>query len=51
MDYLSREGSPISEELWEQIDAAVVSSAKKILTGRRFINIYGPLGAGVQSFM
>ena len=49
MDFLSREGSPISEELWEQIDNAVVASAKKILTGRRFISIYGPLGAGVQS--
>jgi len=49
MDYLFREGSPISEELWEQIDDAVVSTAKKVLTGRRFISIYGPLGAGVQS--
>ena len=49
MDYLSREGSPISAELWEKIDDAVVSTAKKILTGRRFISIYGPLGAGIQS--
>ncbi|HHY90525.1 MAG TPA: bacteriocin family protein [Clostridiales bacterium] len=49
MDYLSREGSPIPAELWEKIDDAVVSAAKKVLTGRRFINIYGPLGAGVQS--
>jgi len=49
MDYLYREGSPISAELWEKIDDAVVSTAKKILTGRRFISIYGPVGAGVQS--
>lgn len=49
MDYLSREGSPISAELWEQIDKTVVATARKILTGRRFISIYGPLGAGVQS--
>lgn len=49
MDYLSREGSPISEELWEKIDNAVVSAAKKILTGRRFISVYGPLGAAIQS--
>jgi len=49
MDYLYRDGSPIPAELWEKIDDAVVSSAKKILTGRRFISIYGPLGGGVQS--
>ncbi len=49
MDYLSREGSPISAELWAKIDDAVTSAAKKILTGRRFISIYGPLGAGIQS--
>lgn len=49
MDYLSREGSPIPESLWEKIDDAVTKAASKILTGRRFINIYGPLGAGVQS--
>jgi len=49
MDFLSREGSPISAELWQKIDETVVSAAKKILTGRRFITIYGPLGAGVQS--
>lgn len=49
MDYLSREGAPISAELWNKIDDAVVSMAKRILTGRKFLNIYGPLGAGVQS--
>jgi len=49
MDYLYREGSPISAELWEKIDEAVVSAAKKVLTGRKFISIYGPLGGGIQS--
>lgn len=49
MDYLSREGSPIPAELWEKIDETVISTAKKVLIGRRFISIYGPLGAGVQS--
>jgi len=49
MDYLSRDGSPISADLWEKIDEAVVTAASKVLVGRRFINIYGPLGAGVQS--
>ena len=49
MDFLSREGSPISAELWSKIDEQVVSMAKKVLVGRRFLHIYGPLGAGVQS--
>lgn len=49
MDFLSRDGSPISADLWKDIDDAVVSTAKQILTGRRFISIYGPLGAGIQS--
>lgn len=49
MSYLSREGSPISEELWEQIDSAVVRTARGILTGRRFLHIFGPLGIGAGS--
>jgi uncharacterized linocin/CFP29 family protein len=49
MDFLSREGSPISSELWVKIDNAVVSMAKKVLIGRKFLHLYGPLGAGVQN--
>jgi uncharacterized linocin/CFP29 family protein len=49
MDFLSRDGSPISAELWAKIDNEVTSMAKKVLIGRRFLHIYGPLGAGVQS--
>lgn len=49
MDFLSREGSPISVELWSKIDNEVINMAKKSLVGRRFLQIYGPLGAGVQS--
>lgn len=49
MNYLSREGSPVSAELWEQIDSVVVTTARSILTGRRFLHIFGPLGVGVES--
>jgi len=49
MDFLSREGSPLPEALWEKIDETVVSAAKKALVGRRFLSLYGPLGAGIQS--
>lgn len=49
MDYLARESSPISAELWEQIDSAVVETARRLLTGRRFLHVFGPLGVGVES--
>ncbi|HBU13014.1 MAG TPA: bacteriocin [Clostridiales bacterium] len=47
MDYLSRESAPYSEELWKGIDSAVVEAAKSVLTGRRFLPLFGPLGPGV----
>lgn len=49
MTYLSREGSPVSKELWEQIDSAVVKAARSVLSGRRFLHIFGPLGIGAGS--
>ena len=49
MDYLSRESSPVSAELWGQIDSAVVEAARRLLTGRRFLHVFGPLGVGVES--
>lgn len=49
MSYLSREASPLPEELWGQIDAAVVNAARRVLVGRRFLHVFGPLGVGVQS--
>lgn len=49
MDFLSREGSPISNELWNKIDNSVTSMAKRVLVGRKFLHLYGPLGPGAQS--
>ena len=49
MDYLSRESSPVSISIWEQIDAAVVKAARNVLAGRRVLHLFGPLGAGVGS--
>ena len=49
MDFLFREGSPLSGELWNKIEEAVVKTASRLLTGRRFINLYGPLGADTLS--
>lgn len=49
MSYLSRESSPLSEGLWEEIDAAVIKTARRALVGRRFLHVFGPLGVGVET--
>jgi len=49
MDYLSRESAPLSAELWNKIDDTVVKTASRLLVGRRFISLYGPLGAQALS--
>lgn len=36
MDVLGRESAPINAALWNQIDEAVIETARKLLTGRRF---------------
>ena len=48
MDYLARNDAPISAELWAKIDSAVIENAKQHMVCRRFLNIYGPLGAGAS---
>ncbi len=47
-DYLMRAGAPISEETWSKIDDMVVTVAQKALVGRKFLEIAGPMGWGVQ---
>lgn len=50
MDKLSRfPDSPLNEKEWNQLDETMVETARRQLIGRRFIDIYGPLGQGVQS--
>lgn len=49
MNYLAREGAPLSSDIWEKIDAAVIDNAKKHLVCRRFLSLYGPLGAGTYA--
>ena len=41
--------SPLNKEEWNELDETVFESIKKQLIGRRFIDLYGPLGEGVQS--
>lgn len=44
MDYLGRDSAPLGGALWTQLDAAVISAAKTVLTGRRFLPLFGPMG-------
>jgi len=45
---LLRSEAPLTSEEWERIDQTVVDAAKSRLVGRRFISVFGPLGAGVD---
>ncbi len=48
-DFLMREGAPFEKEGWKAIDHVVVHTVQKLLVGRRFIELTGPLGVGVQT--
>ena len=49
MDFLMRDGAILNPEQWTELDAVVVKTAKTVLTGRKFLDIYGPLGAGTEA--
>lgn len=49
MDFLARDSSPFEDDFWKGIDKTVVEAASRTLIGRRFLNIYGPLGSGTIS--
>lgn len=49
MDYLARESADLSVELWNRIDDTVIGTARKQLTCRRFLKVFGPLGAGATT--
>lgn len=45
---LQRDDAPLTPEEWANIDETVTRVARSRLVGRRFISVFGPLGAGVQ---
>jgi uncharacterized linocin/CFP29 family protein len=49
MEFLSRTTSPVTGDLWRQIDEVTVSAARNVLIGRRVLTLTGPLGAGTGS--
>jgi uncharacterized linocin/CFP29 family protein len=49
MDYLNRGAAPFNDNIWKQIDDAAISAARDMLTGRRFLEVEGPVGVGLTS--
>lgn len=47
-EYLQRDQAPFGVAEWAAIDQAVVRTAQSVLIGRRFINLVGPFGPGVE---
>lgn len=47
-DYLMRDAAPLSEQEWEQLDQVIVKTARQFLVGRRFLDLAGPYGAGLE---
>ena len=47
-EYLMRDGAPFGESGWAHVDGKVIDVAKKVLVGRRFVDLIGPLGWGVE---
>lgn len=48
-DFLMRDQAPLTAQQWDALDQTVTEVARRILVGRRFITVAGPLGAGVQA--
>jgi uncharacterized linocin/CFP29 family protein len=47
-DYLMRDGAPISEHVWHEVDEMVARVVSRVLVARRFMPLVGPLGWGVE---
>lgn len=41
--------APLNQKEWAMLDGIVIENARRNLIGRRFLDIYGPLGQGIQS--
>lgn len=46
--YLMQEDAPISAEVWNLLNDTLMELAKVNLTGRKILNLVGPLGLGVK---
>jgi uncharacterized linocin/CFP29 family protein len=41
--------SPLSETQWDHLKEQVIREARRTLVARRFLGVWGPLGAGIES--
>src|SRR3954452_25036825 len=48
-DFLGHNENPLREEEWARLNETVIQVARRSLVGRHILDLYGPLGAGVQS--
>lgn len=48
-EFLGHHENPLHPEEWSRITETVIQVARRALVGRRFIDLYGPLGPGVQT--
>jgi len=46
---LGQEENPLTADEWQRLNETVTAVARRQLVGRRFMDLYGPLGAGVQT--
>ena len=49
MDFLDRKSAPINDEEWRSLEDAVTTISRRMLIGRRIIELLGPLGAGLYA--
>jgi uncharacterized linocin/CFP29 family protein len=49
MNYLNRHQASFPDKIWEEIDKEIAAAARDLLTGRRFLDLDGPYGAGLVS--
>jgi uncharacterized linocin/CFP29 family protein len=48
-DFLGHAENPLREEEWARLNETVIQVARRSLIGRHILDLYGPLGAGVQT--
>lgn len=48
-DFLGHAENPLRAEEWDRLNATVIDVARRALIGRRILDLYGPLGPGVQT--
>jgi uncharacterized linocin/CFP29 family protein len=48
-DFLGHAENPLRADEWDRLNQTVIEVARRTLVARRFIDLYGPLGAGVQT--